>query len=122
MRVNSRVIRTTTPGIAGSVVVFLTWSGIHPVPGSRAGRRWASCAAGPEVNLEGDGARFRYIEFEAREFQFLNGVRNFDVLIPLDLLAVLVEANRYGVPQFGCQLSAFHDLYLQMFDMCLAAE
>lgn len=84
-------------------------------PGFRQG-------AGREEDLEGDGAGFRYIEAEVAEFQFLDGVRDFDVLIPLDLPAVLVEANRYGVPQFGCQLSAFHDLYLQMFDMCLAAE
>ena len=42
-------------------------------PGFRQG-------AGLEVNLEGDGAGLRYIEFEAREFQFLDGVRDFDVL------------------------------------------
>ena len=34
----------------------------------------------------------------------------FTVLEALDLPAVLVEANRYGVPELGCQLSAFHDL------------
>ena len=38
----------------------------------------------------------------------LDLVRDFDVLESLDLHAVYDEANRYGVPEFRCELSAFH--------------
>ena len=48
-------------------------------------------------------------------------VRDFDVLVALDLFTVHYEANRHRVSKFRCELSAFHDEYLP-FVVCLAAE
>ena len=55
-------------------------------------------------------------------FNIRDSVRDFDVLDPLDLLAFLDEANRYRVPEFRYELSAFHVPYLRVYDVCLAAE
>lgn len=63
-----------------------------------------------EHDLEGDCPVLRYVEFEGREWQLLDFVWNFDVLESLDLHAVCDEANRYDVPEFCCELSAFHCL------------
>ena len=46
-------------------------------------------------------------------------IRPFSVETPrayaLDLFAVHYEANRHRVPEFRCELSAFHDLCLPLF-------
>ena len=84
-------------------------------PDSRKGARL-------EVNLEGDASAHWYIEFEFLVLQLLDGVRDFNVLDPLDLLTFLDEANRYRVPEFCCKLSAFHVPYLRVYDVCLTAE
>ena len=45
--------------------------------------------------------------------QLLNLIGDFDVLVALDLFAVHHEANRHRVPEFRCELSAFHVFYLR---------
>lgn len=68
-------------------------------------------------DLESDSPILRYVEFESREGQLLDLVRDLDVLEALDLHAVYDEANRYGVPEFCCELSAFHCVYLRCYDV-----
>ena len=70
---------------------------------------------------KGDRSVGRYVELEIREGETLDLVRDFDVLVALDFLAAFDKANRYRVPEFCCELSAFHDSYLRKL-MCLAAE
>ena len=73
------------------------------------------------MDIERDGSGGRYIEVEADKWQMLNLVRDLDVLVTFDFLAVYHEADRYGVPEFCCELSAFHCVYLLIL-LCLAAE
>ena len=68
-----------------------------------------------EADLEGDSPGQRYVEVKRLIGQFLDLVRDFDVLVALDLFAVHYEANRHRVPEFRCELSAFHDLCLPLF-------
>ena len=56
-----------------------------------------------------------YIQQYVDKGQLLDLVRDFDVLVALDLFAVHHEANRHRVPEFRCELSAFHDLCLPLF-------
>lgn len=43
--------------------------------------------------------------------------RKLGIAAGLFLLAVLDEADWHRVPEFGCELSAFHDEYLHCFDV-----
>ena len=61
-----------------------------------------------EPDLKGDGPILRNIEPETAILQMFDFLRNLDVLVPLDLMIIYHEANRYGVSQFGCQFSTFH--------------
>ena len=55
-----------------------------------------------------DDPVLRNIEPETAILQMFDFLRNLDVLVPLDLMIIYHEANRYGVSQFGCQFSTFH--------------
>ena len=70
-----------------------------------------------EHDLESDGPAGRYVEFEVHKGKLLDLVRDFDVLEALDLFPVLDEADRNRVPELGCELSTFHDVYLQYFSV-----
>ena len=72
-----------------------------------------------EADLEGNGPGQRYVEVKRLKGQLLDLVRDFDVLVALDLFAVHYEANRHRVPEFRCELSAFHVFYLRgIFLLC----
>ena len=60
------------------------------------------------VDFEGDLPVHVYVEMEVGHFHLFQLVRQLDVLVPLDLLAVYHKANRNRVPQFRCNFSCFH--------------
>ena len=72
--------------------------------------KWASlpCADWPIVDFKGDLPVHVYVEMEVGHFHLFQCVRQLDVLIPLDFLAVYHKANRNRVPQFRCDFSCFH--------------
>ena len=73
-----------------------------------------------EHDLEGDRAIGRYVEFEIREGETLDPVRDFDTPVALDLPVILNHADRHRVSELGGELSAFRDSYIPQL-ICLAA-
>ena len=56
---------------------------------------------------------------EVNHFHLFEHVRQFDVFMPLDLLAVYYKANRNRVPQFRYDFSCFH-YYFHLSFSCLS--
>lgn len=86
----------------------------------RSSRPFGRQNARLEHDLEGDRAIGRYVEFEIREGETLDPVRDFDTPVALDLPVILNHADRHRVSELGGELSAFRDSYIPKL-MCLAA-
>ena len=52
-----------------------------------------------------------YVEMEVGHFYLFEHIRQLDVLIPHNFLALYHETNRNRVPQFCCNFSCLHNVF-----------
>ncbi|OUO80687.1 hypothetical protein B5F53_02925 [Blautia sp. An249] len=63
------------------------------------------------MDFKGDLPVHVYVKMEVGHFYLFEHIRQLDVLIPFDFLAVYHKANRNRIPQFRCDFSCLHNVF-----------